>query len=91
MAATLISRQMERDAAKRWAAQNPLRKWRKEQGWSQEQTAEALGVTNIAVWYWEHGAAQPRRRNLEKLMELVGSELVADWAAWLAQQPEVEW
>lgn len=52
-----------------------LRACRKEQGWTQEQLAERLGVTNRSVSRWETGANLPELDLLIQLAELYGVEL----------------
>ena len=49
-----------------------LAKLRKEQGWTQEQLGEKLGVTNKTVSRWENGNYLPPVEVLQLLSELYG-------------------
>ena len=49
-----------------------LRKFRKEAGMTQEQLAEALGVTTGAVYKWENGRSTPDVRLLVEIADLFG-------------------
>lgn len=54
-----------------------LRKFRKEAGMTQEQLAEALGVTTGAVYKWENGRSTPNVQLLVELAELLGTSVDA--------------
>ena len=49
---------------------NNIKKYRKEQGLSQEAFAEKLRVTSQAVSKWENGASDPSTSNLLALAKL---------------------
>lgn len=58
-----------------------LAEMRDRKGWSQNELAEALGVTQGAVANWESGIRLPRPRTLQKLAGLFDvtiDELLAD-------------
>lgn len=60
---------MNLDVGKRIAA------WRAARGWTQQQLAEAVGVTHAAVYQWEgtNGYhATPSLDNLEKVVAALG-------------------
>ena len=44
-----------------------IRAWRLERGMTQEQLADAVGVSHISVGNWDNGRAEPTSRQLEKL------------------------
>ena len=54
-----------------------LRKFRKEAGMTQEQLAEALGVTTGAVYKWENGRSTPEVRLLVEIADLFGTSVDA--------------
>lgn len=49
---------------------NALKSARKERGLSQEEIAEAIGVTQGAVHQWESGKSKPTIDNLKKIATL---------------------
>ena len=49
-----------------------LAKLRKEQGWTQEQLGEKLGVTNKTVSRWEKGNYLPPVEMLQMMSEVYG-------------------
>lgn len=59
-----------------------LKKIRLERGMTQSEVADAIGVTNQAVYYYEAGAREPNLETLRKLAtvlnctidELIGNE-----------------
>lgn len=51
---------------------NNLKAYRKEAGMTQEQTAEALGVSRQAVANWERGETLPDLENVIKLADIYG-------------------
>lgn len=54
-----------------------LRKFRKEANMTQEQLAEALGVTAGAVYKWENGRSTPEVRLLAEMADLFGTSVDA--------------
>lgn len=54
---------------------NRLQKLRKEKGYSQEQLAEALGISRQAISKWERAEASPDTDNLICLAKLYGISL----------------
>ena len=54
---------------------NRLQKLRKEKGYSQEQLAEALGISRQAVSKWERAESSPDTDNLICLAKLYGISL----------------
>ena len=52
-----------------------LRAARANKNLSQEQVAELMGVSRIAVWKWENGESYPRVANLKKLCFIYGVDL----------------
>jgi transcriptional regulator with XRE-family HTH domain len=58
-----------------------LRLARQELGLSVAEVAKSIGVSSVAVYYWEHGQARPRERNLEALCRVL--KLPADEATTL--------
>ena len=54
---------------------NRLQKLRKEKGYSQEQLAEALGISRQAVSKWERAESSPDTDNLICLAKLYGVSL----------------
>lgn len=70
-----------------------LQKFRKENGYSQEQLAEELGVSRQAVSKWERGEASPDTENLialAKLYNLSLDDLLFEKPAAQATKPPVE-
>jgi len=49
-----------------------IRQLREEQGWTQLELANRLGVTPVTVYTWERGRNEPRASQLRKLAELFG-------------------
>lgn len=54
---------------------NRLQKLRKEKGYSQEQLADALGISRQAVSKWERAESSPDTDNLICLAKLYGISL----------------
>lgn len=62
-----------------------IQKLRKEKGFSQEEVAEALGVSRQAVSKWENGISKPDTENLIVLAGLLG----CDVSALISQVPDL--
>ena len=56
---------------------NALRAARISKRMTQEQVAEALGVTRVAIGQWEKGVTQPSTQNLVNVCSLLGLNLAA--------------
>ena len=41
-----------------------IRQLREERGWSQRELARRVGVSNVAIWYWENGERVPGANQL---------------------------
>lgn len=54
---------------------NALKRARKKHGFSQEEIAEAVGVTQSAVHQWEAGKSSPTIGNLRKIAKLFGCKV----------------
>lgn len=48
---------------------------RREHGWSRQELADRIGVSQTAVYKWETGATQPNIETLQKLSALFGVSL----------------
>lgn len=61
-----------------------LTAWRKARGWSRRRLAEALGVSEAAVWGWEHRRTRPSEQLARRLSALLerGRPLVAARRRW---------
>jgi DNA-binding XRE family transcriptional regulator len=90
-----------------WLAANPLLVWRNNASQAlpnpvdienikppmpQEDVAESIGTSRMAVSLWENGKFMPKFQNiieLAKLMEYEGgaTALYDDWQAWLNAKP----
>lgn len=55
-----------------------IKRRREAKGLSQEQLAQAIGVSRRAITNWETGQAEPRGRNLRGLERMLGDEPVPD-------------
>ncbi len=69
--------------------ENPLRKWRHQQGLTEPDVAETLGVTRAAINNWEHGRAYPRPRFFSAIADMMGMRLgtlTEKWAEWQEQE-----
>lgn len=58
-----------------------LKKARKSLGWSQEQTAKALGIKRATLASYEEGRATPSIKLLPRLTQVF---VIRDWQAFLA-------
>lgn len=52
---------------------NEIKKYREEKGYTQEEVARRLGVTQGAVWQWENGKTLPRPATLCELADILGT------------------
>lgn len=73
---------------------NPLRKWRKNQGLTASEVSIKLLVSEGKMASWEHGGANPRGHEMERIAALIGvevAEIQLQWAAWrvMASNPPV--
>lgn len=50
---------------------NTIREARKKAGYTQEEIAKTLGVTQAAVNQWESGATRPRLEHIKKLSDIL--------------------
>ena len=60
--------------APRTTTDSPIARHRLAAGLTQTQLAQKLGVTQLTITRWEHGARNPRRTMLYKLAEVLGCE-----------------
>lgn len=52
-----------------------LRRLRKQNGFSQGDLAERIGVSKPTVWAWEHGRARPQDARLKGIAEALGTTI----------------
>ncbi len=52
-----------------------IREARQQRGWSQRFLAEKLGVTSVAIVYWETGRSVPRAHRMREVAMLLGLQL----------------
>jgi transcriptional regulator with XRE-family HTH domain len=52
-----------------------LRRLRKENGFSQGELAERIGVSKPTVWAWEHGRARPQEARLKGIADALGTTI----------------
>jgi transcriptional regulator with XRE-family HTH domain len=55
-----------------------LRQKRKEKGLTRKQLADILGVNKSAVGQWELGRTSPKPSNLEKIVKLLGKDVLRE-------------
>jgi repressor LexA len=53
---------------------------RKRLGLTKAQLAQKLGLSDVAVGYWESGATTPTHRHIQKLCDLTGITVSRFWA-----------
>ena len=49
-----------------------IKEIREARGMTRKQIADAVGVSEVAVYYWENGRQKPSADKLPKLAELLG-------------------
>lgn len=81
------TRRTSGDPMRDWAWDSPLWRWRREHNISRAMAAVYLGVSNTAVWYWEHGGASPAADRWPQLVNVLGPEVVEQWAEWAGRRP----
>ena len=55
-----------------------LKMLREKAGWTVEELAEQLGVSDQTVYYWETGRRQPKISDLPKIAQVLGVKRVKD-------------
>lgn len=63
-----------------------LKKMRRDRGMTQQDIADEVGVTKVAVGRWESNKSIPRRENMDKLSRLFGVSI----AELLGEEPPAE-
>ena len=70
-----------------WRARNPLRAWRIRTGTRAQTVAHRIGVSKIAVMYWERGDRTPRAAAWPARARATGTPNIASrWYEWLAEK-----
>lgn len=64
-----------------WTLGERIRKAREDQGWTQQEFADVLGVDRKSCGSWEAGRHQPRYRDLIAIAQVTGVDL-----HWLAEE-----
>lgn len=54
-----------------------IKEIREARGMTRKQIADAVGVSEVAVYYWENGRQKPSADKLPKLAELLGCTIDA--------------
>lgn len=79
----------------KWLAANPLRRYREQNERDVEWAASRLGVTAGIIRGWEAGRYKPKNEartpngsDWTMLSQLLGGDVEALWAAWLAKAPD---
>lgn len=70
-----------------WAEKNPLWQWRTQNKLSRPMAGAMFGVNATSIWQWEHGAAQPSKENMGKVVGQLGPDTVERWIRWLGKKP----
>ncbi len=76
---------MENDNTKKIFGER-LQRVRKNHGWTKQALAEMVGVSDVAIGYFEHGKRWPAVPTLIALAEALGCSL--DWLCGLTERPE---
>ena len=82
----------EKDAMEIWLLKNPLKKWRKEKGWSQNRLASYLSLSSQTIYMWETGGRNPVNywTELTSLMQYNNEKkLQSEWRDWREEVPGV--
>lgn len=72
-----------------WREDNPLRKWRAENGASMSDVANLIGVSLRTVSLWEAGDSVPSKSNLDAMLSLAGKDMGELWEMWLDNRPSL--
>lgn len=83
----VIAAHQERSPFAEWMEENPLRRWRYENGCGVMETAARLGVSMTVIQLWERGVHVPRAYNLERIANLVGEGTIEAWNDWIERRP----
>lgn len=79
---------MARNKYETWINENPLRKWRLEQGLSIMAVASMLGAGMSTVQTWESGAHWPKADSFDKIGGLIGDDNIEEnWKTWTENRP----
>ena len=71
-----------------WTEQNPLRRWRMENGVKAAHAALQMRVSNYTLRLWETGSSTPTGASFDKMRALVGRDMRTEWDAWESSRPE---
>jgi transcriptional regulator with XRE-family HTH domain len=75
---------------KNWREENPLRKWRAQNNFSQADVAAAVGAGYHSVYDWEIGKVNPNDNQFELLSGLTKLKTFKrTWLAWAARRPQL--
>lgn len=78
------------EATKGWIEQNPLRAWRKREGFQAAAVAGMASSTPNSMKNWERGHVRPCAAKMAKLAELMGTRqitLEGQWTDWENARP----
>lgn len=73
-----------------WAVSNPLWLWRGENKVTRPMCGAMFGVNATSIWQWEHGAAQPSKENMTKLVGVLGPDTIERWIRWMSKKPRMK-
>lgn len=77
-----------KEKLRQWKMDNPIRKFRKDKGYSQPDVAAILDVAVYSVQRWEDGSVNPSGENLVKLNKLI-NEFEGQWNEWKNNKPKL--
>jgi transcriptional regulator with XRE-family HTH domain len=81
---------MFKERKREWVESNPLRKWRLDQGHTQADVGNAIGMNFHSIYNWETGMASPDSRQLLKLSSLMNNKnLAKEWVKWHQDKPRI--